>query len=65
MDYFLPASKTHMPPIPNEFPVDPNNWRACIRGEGEEMQSFTSGREIGKAVVELLAVPEWVSRKDQ
>lgn len=63
MDYFLPKAKTYMPPIPDEFPVDPNNWRACIRGTGDENQSWTCAREIGKAVVELLAAPEWVCGK--
>jgi hypothetical protein len=60
MDYYLPQEKTYMPPIPDEFPVDPNNWRACIRGNGDEMQAWTCAREIGKAVVELLAAAEWV-----
>jgi hypothetical protein len=60
MDYFLPKEKTYMPPIPDEFPVDPNNWRACIRGTGNETQAWTCAREIGKAVVELLAAPQWV-----
>jgi swainsonine biosynthesis oxidoreductase SwnR len=63
MDYFLPREKTYMPPIPEEFPVDPNNWRACIRGTGDEMQVWTCAREIGKAVVELLAAAKWVRVK--
>lgn len=50
-----------MPAIPDEFPVDPNGWRVCVRGTGDEPQGFTSARDIGKAVVELLAwVGEWV-----
>jgi hypothetical protein len=61
MDYFLPHDRTYMPPIPDEFPVDPNNWRACIRGTGNELQSWTSARDIAKAVAELLSAPEWVS----
>ncbi len=60
MDYFLPSEKTYMPPIPDEFPVDPNNWRYRVRGTGDELQSWTCAREIGRAVVELLAAPEWV-----
>jgi swainsonine biosynthesis oxidoreductase SwnR len=63
MDYFLPREKTYMPPIPEEFPVDPNNWRACIRGTGDEMQVWTCAREIGKAVVELLAAAKWVRER--
>ncbi|KAG9241337.1 hypothetical protein BJ878DRAFT_233823 [Calycina marina] len=59
MDYFLPQEKTHMPPIPAEFPVDPNNSRACIRGTGDELQSWTSARDIARAVVVLLGVHEW------
>ena len=60
MDYFLPKEKTYMAPIPDEFPVDPNSWRACIRGTGDEMQAWTCAREVGKAVVELLAAAKWV-----
>lgn len=63
MDYFLPQDRTYMPPIPDEFPVDPNNWRACIRGTGDELQAWTCAREIGKAVVELLAAAEWVRKR--
>lgn len=61
MDYFLTKGKTWMPAIPDEFPVDPNGWGVCVRGTGDEPQSFTSARDIGKAVVELLAWEgEWV-----
>ncbi|KAL8878504.1 MAG: hypothetical protein Q9192_008438 [Flavoplaca navasiana] len=58
-DYLLPAAKTHMPPIPDEFPVDANGWRACVRGTGDEEQSWTCGRDVGKAVVELCRADEW------
>ena len=61
MDYFLPKDKTYMPPIPDEFPVDPNAWRACIRGMGDELQAWTCARDVGKAVVELLGAPKWAS----
>ncbi|KAI4170651.1 MAG: hypothetical protein LQ348_007072 [Seirophora lacunosa] len=60
MDYFLTEDKTYMPSIPNEFPVDPNNWKACIRGTGDQLQSFTSARDIAKALIMLLSAPEWV-----
>lgn len=63
MDYFLPRGKTYMPPIPDEFPVDPNNWRACIRGTGDEGQAWTCARDIAKALVELLTAAEWVRGK--
>ncbi|PFH62476.1 hypothetical protein XA68_13378 [Ophiocordyceps unilateralis] len=59
MDYFLTADKSYMPSIPKEFPVDPNGWRACIRGTGEQVQSFTSGRDVAKALIMLLDAPEW------
>jgi hypothetical protein len=60
MDYFLTKDKSHMPPIPNEFPVDPNNWKACIRGTGNQIQSFTSGQNVAKALIMLLGAPKWV-----
>ena len=50
-----------MVPIPEEFPVDANGWRACVRGSGDEVQSWTCGRDVGRAVVELCRVGEWVS----
>ena len=60
MDYFLPQSKTYIPPLPDIFPVDPNAWRGCIRGTGNELQSWTCAREVGKAVAVLLEASEWV-----
>ncbi|CAG8949080.1 hypothetical protein HYFRA_00002209 [Hymenoscyphus fraxineus] len=59
MDYFLTTDKTYMPAIPDEFPIDPNSWRACIRGSGDEEQAFTSARDIAKAVIELLGATHW------
>ncbi|KAL9614301.1 MAG: hypothetical protein Q9167_001184 [Letrouitia subvulpina] len=61
MDYFLPSSKTYMKPIKEKFPVDPEAWTACIRGTGQEIQSWTSARDIGRAIVQLCATknPPW------
>ncbi|PHH59781.1 hypothetical protein CDD81_2585 [Ophiocordyceps australis] len=59
MDYCLPGEKKHMPSIPDEFPIDPDGWKACIRGTGDEVQSFTSGQDIARALIRLLAVPKW------
>jgi hypothetical protein len=61
MDYFLPKEKTYMMPIPDLFPIDPNGWKACIRGTGDEPQSYTCARNVGQALVELLAAPQWVN----
>ena len=60
MDYFLTEDKTYMPSIPDEFPIDPNGWKACIRGTGEQLQSFTSAQDIAKALIMLLSAPVWV-----
>ena len=62
MDYFLPKGHTYMRPVPDEFPVDPNEWRVCIKGTGDEPQSWTWCRDVGRAVTRLLQAPEWVSR---
>ncbi|KAF4506951.1 hypothetical protein G6O67_005632 [Ophiocordyceps sinensis] len=59
MDYLLTRDKTYMPWIPNEFPIDPNNWTACIRGTGDQVQSFTSARDVARALIMLLDAPEW------
>jgi len=53
-DYFLPSRKTHMSPVPLEFPMDPNGWQARVRGTGDEVQSWTCARDVGRAVVELI-----------
>lgn len=60
-DYFLPKEKTYMRPIPDKFPVDPNSWQALVRGTGDEGQSWSCGRDVGKAVVELCSADAWVS----
>lgn len=58
-DYFLPKERTYMKPV-LEFPVDPNGWRACVRGTGDEGQSWTWARDVARAVVELCKAKEWV-----
>lgn len=60
-DYFLPARKSYMTPIKETFPVDSDGWRACVRGSGEELQSWTCARDVARAVVELCRVQmgEW------
>ena len=60
-DYFLPAGKTYMAPIKDKFPVYVDGWRACVRGTGDEMQSWTAARDVGRAVVELCKAEAWVS----
>ena len=61
MDYFIHPDKTYVKAYAGEFPIDPVNYRACIRGSGNEPQAWTTSRDVGKALVELLASPEWVS----
>ncbi|KAL9006068.1 MAG: hypothetical protein Q9188_001195 [Gyalolechia gomerana] len=58
-DYFLPSAKTYMKPIPAEFPIDPNGWTACVRGTGDEEQSWTCARDVGRGVVELCKAKDW------
>ena len=59
-DYLLPEEKTYISPVPGKFPIDRKPWSACIRNTGDEPQSWTCGREIGKAVVELCKASSWV-----
>ncbi|KAL8992521.1 MAG: hypothetical protein Q9188_007566 [Gyalolechia gomerana] len=62
MDYFLPKEKSYMRPVPDEFPINLDEWTARVRGTGDEPQSWTLAREVGKAIVELCATEiEWVS----
>ncbi|KAL8684383.1 MAG: hypothetical protein Q9224_006389 [Gallowayella concinna] len=58
MEYFLPEDQTYMPSAP-EFPIDRKNWKACIRGTGDQTQTFTSARDVAKALVMLFRAPEW------
>ncbi|KAL4936813.1 hypothetical protein BDV06DRAFT_216375 [Aspergillus oleicola] len=41
MDYFLPEEKSYMKYLPGEFPIDPVTGTYCVRGTGEELQSWT------------------------
>ena len=59
-DYFLPKELTYMKPVPLEFPVDANGWRAHVRGTGDEGQSWTCARDVARAVVELCKADKWV-----
>lgn len=54
MDYFLPKEKSYMKPVPDEFPINLDTWTARVRGTGDEPQSWTLAREVGKAIVALL-----------
>ncbi|KAL9638264.1 MAG: hypothetical protein Q9164_001667 [Protoblastenia rupestris] len=58
-DYFLPDGKSHMRSIPDKFPIDAERWEAVLRGTGEEMQCWTVGRDVGRAVVELCRAEKW------
>lgn len=59
-DYFLPEGASYMPPIKDEFPVDVDGWKACVRGSGDEAQSWTCARDVARAVVELCRADKWV-----
>ena len=60
MDYLLPQHLTRMPAEPDTFPINLDAWRACIRGSGDEPQSWTWTKDVATAVGELLAAPSWV-----
>ncbi|KAI4231831.1 MAG: hypothetical protein LQ349_005370, partial [Xanthoria aureola] len=55
MDYFLPKEKSYMRPVPDEFPINLDEWTARVRGTGDEPQSWTLAREVGRAIVALCA----------
>ncbi|KAI4100216.1 MAG: hypothetical protein L6R37_005621 [Teloschistes peruensis] len=59
-DYFLPEGASYMPPIKDEFPVDVDGWKACVRGSGDEAQSWTCARDVARAVEQVTYVAgEW------
>jgi len=59
MDYFVQADQTYMTHHPGEFPISLKAWDYTVRGTGNEPQAWTCGRDVARAVVELLAAPEW------
>ena len=50
-----------MTPNKDTFPIDVDGWKACVRGTGDEVQSWTAARDVGRAVVELCKLETWVS----
>lgn len=46
--------------LSGEFPIDLKTWKYCVRGTGDEPQTWTCGRDVARAVVELLDAPSWV-----
>ena len=54
--------KTYMSAIGNKWVVDWDRWRACVRGTGDEIQSWVCGRDVGRGVIELCRAPKgmWV-----
>ncbi|KAL4932873.1 NAD(P)-binding protein [Aspergillus undulatus] len=59
MDYFVAPEKSYMKNIPGEFPIDLEKWEYIVRGSGDEPQSWTCGRDVARAVVELLKAEDW------
>lgn len=63
MEYFLKPERSYMSFLEGEFPVDPRDevWRYVVRGTGEEVQTWTCGRDVARGVVRLLGCEGWVS----
>lgn len=68
-DYWLGGCKgeggrgtTYMSEIGNKWVVDWDQWRSCVRGAGEEIQSWVCGRDVGKGFFGLCWAPKgtWV-----
>jgi len=59
MEYFIPEEKSYMTHLPGEFPIEHKTWHYNVRGTGDEPQAWTCGRDVAKAVAELLAAPKW------
>ncbi|PGH15275.1 hypothetical protein AJ80_05628 [Polytolypa hystricis UAMH7299] len=58
MDYFLPAEKSYMKPLPGVWPIDLQRSKALILGTGEEKIGWTAARDVAKALVRLVEVDE-------
>lgn len=61
MDYFVGNERSYMKCVPGDSPINLKAWEYVVRGSGDEMQSWTCGRDVAKAVVALLSAKEWVS----
>eukprot|EP01119_Soliformovum_irregulare_P020039 TRINITY_DN6447_c0_g1_i1.p1 TRINITY_DN6447_c0_g1~~TRINITY_DN6447_c0_g1_i1.p1 ORF type:complete len:264 (-),score=59.79 TRINITY_DN6447_c0_g1_i1:113-904(-) len=59
MDYFLPSKNTYMKSIFSVWPIDMDERKASICGTGNEMCTFTSARDVGKALAQLIDAEKW------
>ena len=62
MDYLLPQKKTYIRHAISDCPIDVGAWQVNIKGTGDEAVSWVCGRDVGKAIVELLKAKKWVSQ---
>lgn len=60
MEYFLAEGCSRRKALDGEFPVDVPRWSYVVRGTGDEVQAWTCGRDVARAVRELLFVDDWV-----
>ena len=62
IDHFVPAKETYMKHAPFS-PIEPDEWKALIRGSGNEKVSFVLMRDVAKAVCALCLASRgsWVS----
>lgn len=60
MDYFLPAGKSYMKPLPGVWPIDLERSKALVLGTGEEKIGWTAARDVAKALVRLVEAEDLV-----
>jgi swainsonine biosynthesis oxidoreductase SwnR len=63
MDYFVGEDRSYMKYLPGEYPITLKTWDYVVRGTGDEPQSWTCGRDVAKAVAELLGANQWVGSR--
>jgi len=59
MDYFIPAHQSYMKRLPVVWPLDTDARTLRIAGDGEAPISFTSARDVAKAIIRLFDVEKW------
>lgn len=59
MDYFIDGNKSYMKRLPGIWPLDIENSEIIIPGSGNENITFTSARDVGKALSKLIDFDDW------
>jgi putative NADH-flavin reductase len=58
-DYFIPSENRYINDMGDYWPIDLENRTILVAGTGNEPITFTSARDMAKAIILLMSHPEW------